>query len=36
MISWSAYESKFNELGEDGWEFVHQRNELAVFKRPKQ
>jgi hypothetical protein len=28
-------ESKFNELGSDGWEFVQIHLRVAVFKRPK-
>jgi hypothetical protein len=31
-----AVESKFNELGRDGWDLYEHINGMLVFKRPKQ
>jgi hypothetical protein len=31
----AALESKFNELGQDGWEYCGDLPGAAVFKRPK-
>jgi hypothetical protein len=31
----AAVESKFNELGRDGWELSENINGIVVFKRPK-